>query len=221
MSKNIIISIDGNIGSGKSTLYENLKDFYKNDAKICFVPEPVEEWHNIVDDNGSPILSNFYKDQKKYAFRFQMMAYISRLNLIRKKVIEKKYDYIISERSVLTDKNVFAQMLYDDGFIEKDEFSIYLKWFDEFLDDVGVSGMVYVSAEPEICHSRVVKRGREGENIPIEYLKKCHDYHEKWIDGLESNISIMRIMANVDTTIDKNIRIQWIEDIDNWMKTIA
>lgn len=221
MSKNIIISIDGNIGSGKSTLYENLKDFYKNDAKICFVPEPVDEWHNIVDDNGSPILSNFYKDQKKYAFRFQMMAYISRLNLIRKKVIEKKYDYIISERSVLTDKNVFAQMLYDDGFIEKDEFSIYLKWFDEFLDDVGVSGMVYVSAEPEICHSRVVKRGREGENIPIEYLKKCHDYHEKWIDGLESNISIMRIMANVDTTIDKNIRIQWIEDIDNWMKTIA
>lgn len=221
MSKNIIISIDGNIGSGKSTLYENLKDFYKNDAKICFVPEPVDEWHSIVDEDEIPILSNFYKDQKKYAFRFQMMAYISRLNLIRKKVIDKKYDYIISERSVLTDKNVFAQMLYDDGFIEKDEFIIYLKWFEEFLDDVRVSGMVYVSAEPDICYSRVVKRGREGENIPIEYLNKCHDYHEKWIDGLESNISIMKIMANVDTTNDKNIRIQWIEDIDNWMKTIA
>ena len=38
-----------------------------------------------------------------------MMAYISRLSLFRK-ALEEDYDVIISERSIFTDKNVFAQM---------------------------------------------------------------------------------------------------------------
>ena len=37
---------------------------------------------------------------------------------------------------IQTDKNVFAQMLFDDGMIDHDEFQIYLNWFDEFLDDI-------------------------------------------------------------------------------------
>lgn len=214
----VIISIDGNIGSGKSTLYGNLRDYYFGDDSVCFVPEPVGEWENIVDDKGTPILTNFYKDKKKYAFRFQMMAYISRLNLLRKRVLEKKYKYIISERSVLTDRKVFAQMLYDDGEIDHDEFQIYLKWFDEFLEDVGVSKMVYVSADPEVCYNRVIIRGREGENIPLEYLTKCHNYHENWIGDMDDSIKVLKIDANVDTTKDNSIRDEWVQQIDKWIK---
>ena len=117
----IILSIDGNIGSGKSTLYKDLQEYYKNHPDICFVPEPVDDWTNIVDGENTPILTNLYKDTKRYAFRFQMMAYISRLHLLRQKVKENKYKIIISERSVQTDRNVFARMLYDDGMIEHDE----------------------------------------------------------------------------------------------------
>src|SRR6056300_1460897 len=112
MNKPIILSIDGNIGSGKSTLYEELKSYYKGNEDIRFVPEPVDDWKSIMDKNGVPILTNLYKDTNKYAFRFQMMAYISRLRLLRKQVKENKYKIIISERCVQTDKNVFAQMLY-------------------------------------------------------------------------------------------------------------
>jgi Deoxynucleoside kinases len=84
MSSPIILSIDGNIGSGKSTLYDDLQKYYKDNDSICFVPEPVEDWKSIVDSDNVPILTNLYKNTNKYAFRFQMMAYISRLNLLRK-----------------------------------------------------------------------------------------------------------------------------------------
>ena len=51
---------------------------------------------------------------------------------------KNKYKIIITERSVSTDKHVFAKMLYDDNKIEKDEYTIYNKWFYEFLDDINV-----------------------------------------------------------------------------------
>ena len=217
ISSPIILSIDGNIGSGKSTLYKDLQAYYSNNADICFVPEPVDDWTHIVDANNTPILTNLYKDTKKYAFRFQMMAYISRLHLLRQKVKENKYKIIISERSVQTDRNVFAKMLYDDGLIEHDEYQIYNKWFDEFLDDMRLGGIIYVKAEPEICAARVKIRAREGETIAIEYLQKCHQYHENW---LEHSMDKLLIEANVDTSIKENasIRTDWVNTINEWIQ---
>jgi len=212
----IILSIDGNIGSGKSTLYKDLQSHYENNADICFVPEPVDDWTHIVDGDNVPILTNLYKNTKKYAFRFQMMAYISRLHLLRQKVKEHKYRIIISERSVQTDRNVFAKMLFDDDMIEHDEYQIYNKWFDEFLDDMYLGGIIYVKADPEICSERVKIRAREGETIPLEYLQKCHKYHEDW---LENSSDKLVIEANIDTSIKENagIREQWIQSVDNWI----
>jgi deoxyadenosine/deoxycytidine kinase/ribonuclease HI len=212
----IILSIDGNIGSGKSTLYKDLQSHYKNNADICFVPEPVDDWTHIVDGNNVPILTNLYKNTKKYAFRFQMMAYISRLHLLRQKVKENKYRIIISERSVQTDRNVFAKMLFDDDMIEHDEYQIYNKWFDEFLDDMYLGGIIYVKADPEICSDRVKIRAREGETIPLDYLQKCHKYHEDW---LEDSSDKLVIEANIDTSIKENvgIRDKWIQSVDTWI----
>ena len=57
-------------------------------------------------------------------------------------------------------------------------------WFDEFIKDLPVTGLVYIRADPETCIQRITKRGREGETIPIEYVQKCHDYHEAWINDV-------------------------------------
>ncbi len=216
MSSPIILSIDGNIGSGKSTLYDDLQKYYKDNDSICFVPEPVEDWKSIVDSDNVPILTNLYKNTNKYAFRFQMMAYISRLNLLRKTIKRKNIKTIITERCVHTDKHVFAQMLYDDGLIEHDEFQIYLKWFEEFLDDIKLTGIIYVKADPDICNTRVQIRNREGEDIPLEYLAKCHNYHENWLNGYDNKLIIE---SNIDTSISENshIRTKWIGEIDDWI----
>ena len=55
-NNNIIISIDGNIGSVKSTLLTNLKEFYKNNKKNIFLKEHVDEWKTITDENSITIL---------------------------------------------------------------------------------------------------------------------------------------------------------------------
>ena len=49
---------------------------------------------------------------------------------------------------------------------------------------IKIEGNIYVKADPKTCFDRVKSRGREGENIPIEYLEKCHDYHEKWLSTI-------------------------------------
>jgi deoxycitidine kinase/deoxyguanosine kinase len=127
-----IIVIQGNIGSGQSTFVENLKSKYGDREDMCFLQEPVGEWLNIKDENGVNILEKYYSDQKKYSFMFQMMAYISRLSILKRAVESNKYKYIVTERCLNTDRRVFCKMLYDDGFIEKIGYDIYNKWFDEF-----------------------------------------------------------------------------------------
>ncbi len=213
----IVFSIDGNIGSGKSTLYKDLQHYYSNNNDVGFCPEPVDEWTKIVDKEGVPILTNLYKDTKKYAFRFQMMTYISRLHLLKKIIKENNYKIIICERSVKTDKNVFAKMLYDDDMIEHDEYQIYTMWFDEFIDKLKLGGIIFVNTNPQICFDRVKIRAREGEHIPLEYLQKCHNYHEYWLNSIENKI--LTIEANVDTTIPENKtkRTEWVETINRWI----
>ena len=128
-----ILSIEGNIGSGKSTIIDYLKERYKNDKEFIFLPEPVDEWETIKDEENITILQKFYNDQKKYSFTFQIMAYISRLNLLRKTIKENPGKIIISERSLFTDKYVFAKMLYDSGNMESIQYQIYNKWFESFF----------------------------------------------------------------------------------------
>ena len=81
-----IIVIQGNIGSGKSTFVENLKQKYGNNPEMCFLQEPVNEWLTIKDEKGVNILEKYYADQHKYSFMFQMMAYISRLSILKRAI---------------------------------------------------------------------------------------------------------------------------------------
>ena len=208
----LLVSIDGNIGSGKSTTWEMLKQAYAGRDDVHFVEEPVDSWHHVTDGEGVPILTNFYKDHKAYAFRFQMMAYISRLALLRQTVRDNagRCRIIISERSVDTDRNIFAKMLYDSGDIAHDEYIIYNMWFDEFVRDLPVTGLVYIRADPETCMERITRRGREGETIPLEYVQKCHDYHDAWIDGDTVKCKKLVIDANQELEATANQRVEKI-----------
>jgi deoxyguanosine kinase len=181
-----IVSVEGNIGSGKSTLVRMLQNnVYNGNYTIDFLEEPVNEWETIKDDDGINIIQKFYSDQEKYSFPFQMMAYISRLVSIKNMVEKHKNEkcVIICERSVWTDRYVFAKMLYDQGKIESVNFQIYLKWFDEFINEYPLEAIIHVVTPPDVCNERIKQRGREGENIPFSYLIQCGKYHDDWLDG--------------------------------------
>ena len=179
-----IFSIEGNIGSGKSTMISKLQKslYYLKNKRIIYLPEPVKIWESIKDVNGKTILEKYYENQEKYAFSFQMMAYISRIHQLKEVLKTTHNVVIICERSVFTDREIFAKMLYDDKKIEDVEYSIYLKWFDEFVKDIPIKGVIYIKTDPEKCKVRVVKRNRKGETISLKYLQNCHNYHENWLN---------------------------------------
>ena len=139
----IIVSIEGNIGSGKSRFIAALQSqLHLSQRKVKFLAEPVDDWNTIRDEHDTTMLELYYADQAKYAFPFQMMAYISRLSLLRAALKEDNYAFIFTERSVFTDKNVFAAMLREDGKIKPIEYAIYLRWFDEFVQGFVVARLV-------------------------------------------------------------------------------
>jgi deoxyadenosine/deoxycytidine kinase len=202
MSNSItIVSIEGNIGSGKSTVINTLKEYYKNNNNVYFLEEPVSEWVEIKDSDGKNIIEKFYENQEHYSFSFQMMAYISRLAMLKRAIKhckEKGIKLIICERSLQTDKNVFCKMLYDSGKIEDINFQIYNKWFSEFITEIPLIYFVYIKTEPKIAHERVLKRNRKGENISVEYLEMCSKYHDNW---LVKNGTNNCVNSNIDNCI--------------------
>jgi deoxyadenosine/deoxycytidine kinase len=212
-----IISVEGSIGSGKSTLLKRLKDILKESNNIIFLQEPVDEWETIKDKNGITILQKFYEDQEKYSFAFQMMAYISRLSLLKRTIEENPGKIIITERCLNTDRYVFAKMLYDSGKIEDIEYAIYLKWFDHFADMQQTQKVIYLKTKPEVCFERISKRNRDGEsNIPLDYLENCHNYHEEMIKNI--NDKILVIDSNVDTDENPDIINKWVESIKDFIE---
>ena len=210
---NKIVSIEGNIGSGKSTLLTNLKSYYEGQSSIIFVDEPVSEWESIIDPHdGENMIQKFYKDQERYSFPFQMMAYISRLALLKEAYENNNNCIIITERSLFTDKHVFAQMLYDDGKIEHINYQIYKKWFDTFACDFPIEMFIYVNTMPTNCFERVCKRSRTGENnISLDYLTNCHNYHEKMMDQFDN---VLQIDGNIDINENQYQMQEWIQIIE-------
>jgi deoxyadenosine/deoxycytidine kinase len=140
-----------------------------------------------------------------------MMAYVSRLSLFRK-ALKGDYDVIITERCLNTDCNVFAKMLYDSGSIEEIEYVIYKRWFDEFAEDIPEANLIYIRADFETSHKRVLKRGRIGETIPLQYLESCHKYHEDWLFKVNP---CNRLIFDANQDIYTHP-----ENVDIWLKAI-
>jgi deoxyguanosine kinase len=196
----LIVSVEGNIGSGKSTLISRLKSRFISvgDIPIVYIDEPVKVWNTIMDNQGNNIIKRYYQDQKQFAFQFQMMAYITRITQLRKAI--EQYGgrcIIITERSIETDRQVFAKMLYENNTLDNISYTIYLKWFDELSRNLKVNNLIYLQTTPEVSKERVVKRNRPGETISLGYLKNCHEHHEQWLMKTDG---VLMINGNIDNS---------------------
>jgi deoxyadenosine/deoxycytidine kinase len=196
-----IISVEGNIGSGKSTLIKYMKEHLNeiDNNQVIYLPEPVHLWESIKSEDGKNMIEKFYENQEKYSFSFQMMAYISRLQIFKDAMIANPNSIIITERCLLTDYNIFAKMLYESGKMLKEEYEIYKKWF-EYFNEIQIHQFIYIKTDPDISYNRCVKRNRSGENnISLEYLQTCNQMHEVWFQN-EKITDVYTINGNVDMT---------------------
>lgn len=185
-----LVSIEANISGGKTTLITAIMEKVKDDELYMLIDEPVDDWKKILVD-GKDILSCFYENMAEVALPFQLIALITR----RKKIIEKieeakrrellsgKEVILITERTVMSDRYIFATMLHESGFISKYGMVAYEMWNDEFSKESKTNKTVYLTTPPEVCFSRVKERNRDGEDgITLEYLQKCQGAHDRFYD---------------------------------------
>lgn len=202
MSPPTIISVEGCIGAGKTTFLKELEG-----SGYCVVYEPVDDWTKEKIGEKS-LFELYYEDKQKYGFPFQMFVLQSRiehfLNYVKRTEQEKPGGaVIITERCPLTDHNVFTEMMFEQGIIDRYSYTVYKKWFEFMINtmipnEYAVSGIVYLRVNPETCVQRILKRNRIGETlIDLNYLNCLQAKHEKWLLGnAPSEIPVMVIDGN-------------------------
>ena len=171
------LSIDGNIGCGKTTIINMLKNHYSN---INIIEENVLEWE--------PFLKEFYKDMKNNSLLFQM-------KVLEHHIISKNNSEVsIHERSPNSCINIFGEDLYENGYLSKldiklmNSYNSKLGWMPDYT--------IYLKCSSNTCFQRYKKRNRKNEEIPIDYLKNIESKYNKLYE--DNNIFIVDAEQNIE-----------------------
>ncbi len=173
------ISIEGNIGAGKTTLSTRIADDYN--AKLIL--ETFEE---------NAFLAKFYKEPDKYAFPLELSF------------LAERYEQL---KHQLTSRDLFKSFTVSDYFINKsfifarknlpeDTFGLYKKLFDIISESLPKPDLlVYLYQTIDNLMHNIHNRGRDYEkDIKPEYLEKIQ---ESYLDFIRQK-SGMRILI-IDT----------------------
>jgi deoxyadenosine/deoxycytidine kinase len=197
--------IEGNIGAGKSTLLRLLGQYLQN---VNISLEPTDKWQDKI--YGQSLLTNFYQQPKRWAYTFETLTLMSRIN---EHLVEKKDENKISivERSIFSGYYCFAQNSYEQGFMTGLEWTLYQEWFNFFVNDSNLypKGFIYLRTSPEVAHQRIKIRNRYAEKtISMGYLKQIHQKHENFLvakeDVLPEIQSIPVLILDCDVEFEAN-----------------
>ncbi|KAL7631825.1 UNVERIFIED_CONTAM: hypothetical protein RMT77_017875 [Armadillidium vulgare] len=205
----LVVSIEGNIGSGKSSILNT----YKRDPAILIYPEPLETWRNY---NGTNMLANMYNDPAKYTFPFQLLNIITTDNIrndIRENQSKKvRRTIAITERCPLTSVYVFIPYGVEKGFLDETQQEL-LNTLNERIngDNLTPDMVIYVKTDPEVAFERIRDRNREEESkMTLEFIQDLDIKHDEYVKVLKETHGVPVYM------IDGNKSLQDIEkDLSN------
>jgi deoxyadenosine/deoxycytidine kinase len=168
------VSIEGNIGAGKSRFLEMLEERYGSQVQILY--EPVDQWK---DCEGHNILKLFYENGPKTAYMFQTYLLSTRLGQQMDCIDDR---VAIIERSGKSDV-CFARMSLESGFLTDVEYVAYMNLYRTMMRLMPeTTKIVYLRVSPNVCMERIHNRGRPEEaGISLEYLTRIHDLHDTWL----------------------------------------
>jgi deoxyguanosine kinase len=178
MEKNFI-AIEGNIGSGKTTLSKLLAKDYG--AKLV-----LEQFAD------NPFLPKFYEDAKKYAFPLEMSF------------LAERYQQLSDETSqpdlfspfIISDYYVFKSIIFSEVTLEQDEFELYRRLFYIMYKNLQKPDLyVYLYQNTDRLLKNIAKRGRPYEqNIKPDYLDKIQ---KGYLDFMKKESQIKFLIIDV------------------------
>ncbi|KAI5652141.1 deoxynucleoside kinase domain-containing protein [Phthorimaea operculella] len=186
------VSIEGNIGSGKSTCIK----FFEKFDNVEKHPEPLQEWRNV---NGHNLLGLMYSDLNKWIFAFQHYVLLSRLKIQTSQPSHPGITVKMFERSVQNSRYCFVENAKKQNTLKEPEYQVLSQWFDytEKNLDIGLDLIVYLRTSPQVVWERVMKRGRAEESeVPLEYLQQVHDSYEEWLSSPHVGCEVLTIDAD-------------------------
>lgn len=191
--KTKIYFVEGNIGAGKTSVINYIKNKYNNNDEYNFVTEPIDRYRSLDlynTTNTLNVLDEFY-NQRLHPFQFQTYISTVLLSHIIQNIKENKINIV--ERSVFSAVDCFSKNLYDMKLMSLEEFSILLeikKYFNSFIEKHQVE-FIYITTNPEICIDRIRQRNRAEENIiTVDYLRLLDECHKDMLKDLSKNYKV-------------------------------
>ena len=174
--------LEGNIGAGKSTFLRLLAEHMPD---VETADEPLHRWQNTL--YGQSLLTNFYENPKRWAYTFELLTMICR---VEEHLKEQKnaHPAKIAERSIYSGHYCFAHNSYAQQFMTDLEWEMYQKWFSLLIPNkcLPPKGFIYLRVSPEIAYERIKKRNRHAEKtLSFAYLKQIHRRHESFLTKKE------------------------------------
>ena len=195
----MLVSVEGNIGSGKTYFLDILKE----NSPFLIVDEP---WLQVQD-----LLVNFYTDPYSWAFPLQLAMLTKRAhNHMR---IQNSSDNIVVERTIQSDRFIFAENNRLRGYMSEKRFLDYLDIYTDIEAFVKKPDLyIYLRASVKTLTERIIKRDRNGEyNICAEYIQSINKLYDDWLLNKEnceivdvnSDWSHLKIVSTFNRIIEK------------------
>ncbi|OGS70934.1 MAG: 2-amino-4-hydroxy-6-hydroxymethyldihydropteridine diphosphokinase [Flavobacteria bacterium RIFCSPLOWO2_12_FULL_35_11] len=171
------IAIEGNIGSGKTTLATMIAEDFN--AKIIL--------ERFADN---PFLPKFYEDNDRYAFPLEMSFLADRYSQLSDDLAQ----FDLFKNFIVSDYYIFKSLIFAQVTLQKDEFYLYRKMFDIMYKEISKPDLyIYLYQDTPQLIQNIKKRGREYEqNIAPEYLDKIHQGYSSFIKT-EKNLKTLII----------------------------
>jgi deoxyguanosine kinase len=176
------ITIEGNIGSGKTTLSNLLAQSL--DARLIL---------ETFADN--PFLPKFYEKPEQFAFQLEMSFLAERYKQLKSLLNTSD----LFKSVTVTDYLFIKCKLFAKSNLSEDEFMLFQTVFDIIYPNLPEPDLlIYLHCPVESLQINIKKRARPYEqSIPDEYLQKIHDAY--W--GYLKNIQIPTLVID-SSTID-------------------
>ena len=160
------ITVEGNIGAGKTTLANLLARHYN--ARLV-----LEEFAD------NPFLPKFYENPEQYAFPLELFFMAERFKQLKELIQQKD----LFQQLTVSDYLFTKCLLFARVTLPEDEFRLYQRLFDIIHQQlVQPDILIYLHAPVSRLQFNIRKRARPYEqNIPDEYLLNIQETYTQYI----------------------------------------